>query len=347
MKPYFLRLFLFTLPLFIYFAVPFFVFYTSGELAPFEDIVKAGSKSEPTLFGLAYTEFERPYKIAALKEKAPELMVLGTSRVLAFKSEFFKPDTHFYNAGRAVDYIPDFLSVLQEIPASSSLKIIIVGLDPHFFDPREETTLKFRRTHYPVSVSERARELIRNQTPTLWGDLFSGKINLDRLFQNSTSTIGMKALLHATGFKNDGSYSYPETTSSQQNISLTPASDGIWEFGNHVAEPALASFEAFLAEAQAREIHIVGFLPPYAEEMQRAIQESKTAAAQTQKEEPRILGELFKKYGFTFFDASSSKSFGSKDEELIDPIHGGPEMYEKLLKHLGKRDPLLKKYIRI
>lgn len=345
MKHYFLKLFLFTLPIFIYFAVPFFVSLKAGELTSFEEIVQKSSSVTSSLFGLAYTEFERPYKLAVLKEKTPEILALGSSRVLAFKSSSFKPDTTFYNAGRAIDYAEDFLSVLQKIPATSSPKLILLGLDPRFFDPREVANIPLRRTSYPIEITERAREIIRNQTYSIWTDIFSGKIDFTKLFENSTSTIGLNARLHSKGFLSDGSYNYPSTHPPLLDTPILATESGAWEFGTHVSEEALASLEAFLREAKARNIQVVGFMPPYSERMRVEIEQSQSPAALTILKEPKILAELFKKYKFRFLDASWPKIFGSSDEELIDSIHGSPEMYEKLLKQLAKRDSVLKKYL--
>lgn len=358
MKAYALKLALFLLPLALFFAVPLSVFWTSRELTSFDNILTASIGSEPVLVGLAYTNLDRPYKIAMTKLQKPQVLAFGTSRVISFTNELFKEPKAFYNAGRGVEYSSDFVPFFNDAFHDFTPKVLIFGVDPHFLDPQRDELAKNRPASESTSTLERFKSLLRNDLFTPYKQIFSGEINIGALFSAYVKTpdIGLTALIKEKGFRNDGSSAVGDTTSAAHQASLEEDTarraheaagiDGGWEYNTSLSTLGLNNLRAMLTLAKEKGIHVIGFVPPYRDEMKLAIFSRNDDRSKILLLEPLVLENVFKDYDFPFFDLSLAETVTGTSSEFIDAIHGSESLYTKIMQYLGKNDSTLKSYLR-
>ena len=108
----FRRLSLFLIPLLVIFTPPIIVLVRCGELEAIDVrfVVKMQhAKDSLVLYGPAYSDCTKLYKLEGAKAAKAGVLVLGTSRSMQFRSAMFSSNVRFYNAGgglRELDTFP-------------------------------------------------------------------------------------------------------------------------------------------------------------------------------------------------------------------------------------------------
>lgn len=109
--------------------------YKAGELSTFQSYLHHLRQDQ--LFGLAYSYYDKPYKFHMTNEvEHPQVLALGSSRIMQVKRSVISPDFSFYNAGGAIQNlyeIPLFVKMLQDSP-----ELILVNIDQWWFNPAFE-----------------------------------------------------------------------------------------------------------------------------------------------------------------------------------------------------------------
>lgn len=351
MKVYALKFALFLFPFGLLFAFPLLVFILGGEAVPFESLTALSMRDPESIVGLAYSNLDRPFKLAMLQKKNPELLILGTSRVTQISKEFFKPGTSFYNAGTGVQYAEDLPELLRSLGTTSAVRTIVLGVDPHFLNPAERLLFKTRSSEYPITATERIQRFLQTGWKDAYQDYFDGKYVLADLWNmgRDVRRAGLNALVNNAGFAGDGSSARGKVLAPaeqkerlESDIAVRVASirrtGDAYEFGTELAPEGLSALAEFLELAKAQNIRVIGFLPPYASALQAKVLSLGNRNSAVMEALPREVGALFAKHGFLFYDFSLPASFGSSDDELIDPIHGSPVMYAHIIRELAKHD---------
>ena len=105
--------------------------YKAGELYSFSSYIHP--LQEDQLFGLGYSYYDKSYKFHMTNEvEHPEVLALGSSRIMQVKRSIVSPDYSFYNAGGAIQNareLPLFISKLHDSP-----KLILVNIDQWWFN---------------------------------------------------------------------------------------------------------------------------------------------------------------------------------------------------------------------
>ncbi len=387
------RISLFCLPIALILAFPAYVFVTSGEGMSTKSVVAAQmSKDSPILFGAAYGNSTAYYKLRFLYDFKPNVIVLGTSRVLQFRSGFFTPleaerpatcrgdeclisftnagfnaqrelltgftaDTRFLNAGGSISRIEQFREFLDKIPRRKEPNIIIIGIDQNFFDPSW-------RGRTPVGIDELTvfdspANVFLNSWTKIYRDYYRRKFTLADLTDSGKErrAIGLNARRNGNGFRNDGSYRYgyflDHTDAREDAVSEIHNFDRVKTTDPHLKkapgtldEASIKALESFLNVAAERNIHVVGFLPPYPPSVYASLSLGR-------QDFPYIfalfdrLQPLFAAHGFSLYDFSNSAAFGSSDAEMIDLIHGSEKTYARLFLKIAETDPKLLPYAAI
>ncbi len=345
------KTFLFLSPFIILFTFPLAVFLWSGENVSIHAVIRSQKSSGQTvLLGKAYTYPDPFYKLEATLERKPDILALGTSRVLEFRSKFFQNET-FFNAGRAIFVIEDFKTFLDRIPVKSQPRVIIVGLDQHLFFPgnRGRTRLEAYQTQPSVwgaFLTQGWRQIYYD----FWVHKFTPQ---DLVPSGDERVVGLTALVRHSGFRNDGSYQYGDprmqTYEEREKIidkavrDVTP--EHCTEYEEAIAPETLDALRAFLETARGRNITVIGFVPPYAHrlyEKMRSFPDS-ACAANIQKL-PDALRVLFSESRFELFDFTDTASFGGSDKEMIDDVHAGEKSYLRMFVKMLKDGQALRPY---
>ena len=98
----------------------------SGELFRAEEIVSKQSVTKQ-LYGSALSDYPYGYKLAIFEAKRPDVVVIGSSRALQMRENFF--NTSFVNLGRTANYPEELEKLINDILKIHLPKVIILQID--------------------------------------------------------------------------------------------------------------------------------------------------------------------------------------------------------------------------
>lgn len=348
---FFLKILILALPLGLILAISFkFLIHSKEIYSNIDSLVDCQSNQNLCQIGLKYSSPTVQYKLLSILRKKPKIIALGTSRSMAFRSKFFKSGI-FFNSGGGVVRLPDFRKFLSRIPKENSPKVAILGFDQYFFNKKwdpisgEGINIDFKKNYtFSYVLSEALTSSINDLTNI---ELITKILSL------KSNSIGVTALDKNSGFLNDGSYHYghiiadphnPSHEDYQYKDTIHRIKNQIYRFeGGHEVNPdAIHELELLLKEFKSRNIHVVGFLPPYAHKIFDLLK--KSGNHQYIFKIYEAIQNLFIKNGFSLFDATDLQSLGASDEETIDGFHGSEKAYLRLLVMMAENDPILKTY---
>src|SRR5262249_43165061 len=125
---FWIKLILFTLPLALLVGLPAVILVASGELTPTKSVIDRQLRGETVLYGPAYTNLVKPLKCFGTQRRRPEVLGLGSSRVMQLRASFFENPQAFYNAGGAVNTLSDITPFLHCVPADARSRIVLLAL---------------------------------------------------------------------------------------------------------------------------------------------------------------------------------------------------------------------------
>lgn len=313
----------------------------SGELVPTADIEAAAQKGEVTLFGLAYRDDTRAFKQAMAGARGADVLVLGTSRSMQLRGEFFATDS-FYNAGGGIAYVSQAQPFLEQLPAQARPKQLLLVLDQYFYneawttiEPEDSAVIQPYTQPNPVYAMRR-----------MLADYLDGKYSLLHVLRTPQGVCGMTAAGRGAGFYADGSYSYgtavlhPEDSADagfKDTFQRIAQNTNRFEYGDTPDAESLTQTQALLEYCAQNGISVTAFLPPYApgvwERMQQTGQYGYIPAAFD------ALSGLFARYGFEVFDYSFLPE--TTDEQYIDGFHGSDRVYAAVCARLADDSVLM------
>lgn len=357
-----LRLVLFCVPLLVFFGVPAAALWLGGEWMTSEQI-RARQSVAPgrlVLHGPAFSNRVIYQKSRLIDERRPQVLTLGTSRVLQFRAGFFLPGVRFFNGGSCVQRVVHFRSVLSHIAPEQQPEVLILGLDQYWFNPKSAYTdivtrgsawFEEQRSHEFDRM-----EMLRHNWSTIDRDLWSGAVPLGRLLSGAgrQERIGFTALVRDEGTRNDGSYRYrsyfydlddPRHIDRNFEESFRKIDHGLlpYEWSRELHPPALEEIEALLAECTRRGVMVVGFLPPFAHPLIERMARVEGRFEYMQKLEP-ALRPLFERHGFELYNFTDAARLGTPDREAIDGFHGTERTYIRLLNAMLREGSVLNAY---
>ena len=307
------------------------------------EVMARRNQEDGDLVGLAFTDPMHHVKHVILKGRQPEVIALGTSRVLAFRDYFFDDSSGFYNCGRFVGKVQDFESFLTSYPEKKP-RIILLGLDQDFFGVDDDDLEKPPRSYVHQKTSYGTR-LIKG-TKALIDVLKDGKLESGEVMPEATSYIGKNARLYSEGYRGDGSYLYgrllhgkkvSDDYAFKKTISRIEKRKGRFAAAERIHPGAVNDLERFLDLCKSDQIHVVAFLPPYANKVYRRFAEERAQFPHV-FELHAALEPVFLERVFRLFDFSDLASVGSNDFETYDGFHASETAYLKMLRLMAKDD---------
>lgn len=200
----------------VFFATPIImnlvVLKNAGELDSIETVVQQ-QVLEKTLYGSGTNQNTFFYKLELLKAIKPNVVALGSSRVMQFRQEMF--NTSFINTGGAINCISEAEKFVDEMLKLYTPKIVIFGLDDWWFNPNSPSS-NWKNPELDSSTKITFEKII---APYLWlyeekitlSDYISLLVNKRNMFQSKltlNSLLGISAIKRESGFRSDGSYFY-------------------------------------------------------------------------------------------------------------------------------------------
>jgi hypothetical protein len=354
------KVIIFLLPLSLIFAFPIFVIYNSREFFSSQDIIAQQAHFPDALFGFLYTsDLDLAYKKKLIDMKHPQVLAVGTSKVMEIRKEFFLSPEMFANAGVPIGdtSIGDMENLIEHLEGSSTPKLIFLGVDQDllYADYRKEDIKRD-----PPFV-ERISALAINTSRNVYLDFFAHKydvLELSRQHQINPS-MGIGALLHGDGYRSDGSYRYhkaeqnaalEEEVSAKisarvQEIKTTPIP--ITEYRKEQLRLNLVSLSRILQLCKDKGITVVGFTPPYPKPVYETMLSSSGLENNMVARAPQEVSSLFAAYHDPFFDFSSVDNFGGGQDVFIDVLHGTDVMYVHMMLAMASQTHVLDAYLDI
>lgn len=348
-----IKLLILFMPLIFIFLSTMSILYLSKEVLRINNIlINKMSKNDSFLFGLAYSNQDKYFKNKLVINSKPDIIALGTSRVMQFRNYFFSNNSNFVNAGGGVSILKEFLPFLKKIDPHITPKVIIISLDQYFFNDNWNNKHKFSELDYDKSLNipPSPISIFLSSYSQIIQDLYNDKIELDKLFKSDKpKPIGMTAIMKSDGFRPDGSYRYKSKITSKEKWSDYQFKDTFkriehgtsrFEYGNSVSQSGLNDLDLLLAYCKNKKIYVIGFLPPYAPEIIKKLRDKGSSYEYLWRIDHDV-SPIFKKYSYGFFDFTDMSGFDSKDSEFIDGFHGSEVTYAKLFLEMANKDQVL------
>lgn len=304
------------------------------------------------LIGFGYSS-RTYYKLKSTIYKKPDVLALGTSRILQFRSRFFADTYKFYNAGRAITNLSDFRKFLREIPKEKQPKLLIMDLNQHFFN---EHSIIFNEDMIDKALlsGENRAEIFGRSWKKIYKDIFSKKLPVLKLLEttNKPFLIGMNAKIRNRGFKHDGSYLYGDyinDPSENEDFQFRNTFERIaegknrFEYGEKVSEKAIDELKLFLNDCSERGIYVIGFLPPFAHAVYERLKSMGKKYDYIFKLEEKLKPVLEEK-GFAFYNFSDLMWVGASDKETIGGFHASEKAQLRLFIKMLESNNKLKRY---
>ena len=350
LKLFFRRGLVFAAPYLIFFIFTTYLFFSSAELASIKNVVRRQQLGKrEILLGLAYSNPIFYYKLHSVLKRKPEALVLGSSRTMQFRAQFFSDPAIFFNSGGGVDKIKHFKIFLNKIPLGQEPKLLIIGLDQNFFSEQWNASSPDYDVEDKYRAPESRAHIMITQWTKLYKDFFNHKFSFSTLTQRDplVDKVGFNALAQGNGFRSDGSryeFSIIHTDPAEHLQSIFDASA---EFPpGSVDSRSLNELDLFLEEASRRGIHVIGFLPPYAPKLHGLMALFKEQLGYIFKLKSAV-DPIFKKHHFMVYDFTDALVFGSSNTEFIDIHHGSEKTYLRLFIKMAGADEFLRQYVNI
>ena len=346
MKRFFKKLALFVMPPIVVLAFPAFVLFASGEIPLDIDKVireQAAGKRE-VLFWPAYSNNDAYYKLKSVNARNPKTIVMGTSRVLQFRSEFFRDPSSFYNAGRGVVRIEHFSEFIDGISPDKEIKLIILGLNQPGFNPNWKNFNKG-----PNDPPQESAMIFRHSWWQVYQDYYEGKFKIGHVLHNSGAEkkTGLLSRIRETGFRNDGCIIYHETwepPNFEENLKRIQEGVNRFEHGQKISARSVKELIRFFDKCRERNIHVVAFLPAHAHVLYESMRNKGDDYEYIFKLE-ETLRPIFDEYSYPLFDFSDMASLGAGDEEASDGFHISEKAALRALIIMAEGDAKLRGYV--
>jgi hypothetical protein len=270
-----------------------------------------------------------PYKIEMLRQINPEVVVVGSSRSMQVRSEFFSKT--FLNMGGAVLGVTDLENTVKVINSMSRPpNLAIIFFDPWWVSSKVDSRGGAHQPPYPAMISF---ELIYKGLEILSrGDWL--------LSPNFPNYLGIRAKITGDGFGGDGSYHYASLISGEMrsaDMQFVETLNLIDAHASHFKPDKLASLQLIdrackSIKALKKVSHNVSvILPPFPGVVFDKLNSVEYGYMKDGIE--RLSLCLGKEIVFREF-LSAKKIFGASDCEFIDGTHGGDVIYARLLEDL-------------
>lgn len=318
--------------------------YRAGELCSFSSFIHPLQQDQ--LFGLGYSYYDKAYKFHMTDEvERPDVLALGSSRIMQVKRSVVSPDYSFYNAGGAIQNARElslFINKLHDSP-----KLILVNIDQWWFNRAYiAEDLPFSPSVYDdegaLDMHKRGQFVCDFYT-----DLVKGKISLKKVF--SSPHIGLNAICNENGFAADGSRYQgdmmlaPEVQEDYnfKNV-LGRIRDGNlrFQYGDEADSSMVSVVDDFLNQCVARKIKVVAFLPPFAPYVYQQMQETGKYGYMSKLYD--MLRPLFDQYeGCSLYDFTDVTDTGAHNYDFDDGFHGSEIIYNGMIRQMVRRDSTL------
>ena len=307
----------------------------TGELLTGQEAA-AIQQEVPALYGSALHDAVYTYKLALLAARRPDVVVIGSSRVLAMNQSMFA--VPFTNLGRTVNYPDEALKLAHDMLAIHRPQVVMFGLDPWWLNPRWIHAPDFR-AHENLGGDLSPAALF---APLRW--LADGRIDWplyrDRLTDAEPVTVdgvtllGLQAMTLHRGYRPDGSlfrggllyHAHNADRVFGDTLSRIAGDQAQFRFGDAIDAQRVATLAETVALLQAAGVTVTTYLPPVAPTVREAMSGSGDRFAYL-----HAARDALATLGAAHLDAWDDATLGQVDCEFFDGFHHGETVDLRIL----------------
>lgn len=300
----------------------------SQEIYLFDNVINISD--EDILYGVAFSDYNVEYKFKNLVLRNPDIAIIGTSRVMQFRQEFFQYDS-YYNAGGIISKIGDLEPLLTELIEEGIVPdTIIVGLDQYFFNSNWDPIRESDSLSYLSRLRNAPNIVVPNRFRLLEAVLSEPQL----LFNSSlisSKNFGLQGKVFNQGFRQDGSYYYGRyyELGERNDPDFSNTIDRIenghfrFEYAESYNPKSIQELRSFLTLSKEYGINVIGFMPPFAPGINDIMFEN---GNYSYIDSVSIeITNLFNEFNYQYFDFTSMTE--TNDKNYIDGFHGDENVY--------------------
>ena len=332
------------LPILLVIGIPAICLMKAGEIYPYSAYIHPLENGQ--LFGLAYSYYDKEYKLSMTNCYKPDVIALGSSRIMTFKENIVDEAYTFYNAGGAIQNIYELNLFMQKCKFNP--KLVFVNLDQYWFNPvYQDQKQEYNSKVYEEPSWELSKIFVACRD--FCYDYLEGKINMDSLI--NSRHIGLNAICKHNGFGKDGTrdadmlfYNSDYIKASYKDtFSRIAIGNRRFEYCDHAETGVTDAIDMFLGECEKRGITVMAFIPPYSPSVCRKMLEM--GKFNYIHEIYGLLAPHFKKHkGCYLYDYTDMKGLDIHDYDFTDGFHGSVLVSNAILQDILKQNEDLRKF---
>lgn len=321
MKKFVYKLLFFLLPIFFIAGIYEVAMSDMGETHSMKKVHDLQENNHEVLFmrKILSQEFNF-YKEFGIKKYAPEILIVGSSRVMQFRSSYFKGS--FYNAGGLLQNKWDLNKFIK---SSLGAQKIIIGIDPWWFKEDNIDNSKSWIGAKEELVSSKDRYLGLLKPSLVFSSFFKNRILYN---------IGANAQIGNGGFRFDGSMKIPderiellETEKKFIDTESPPIKERIingltlrFSLSKIDTNSFIESVKLISERIKMGNEKIIVYLPPFSNESTMSL--TKTESQHKFKVFMyEFMPKILRKYKVPFIGIESPSDYALDDTYFIDGIH--------------------------
>ncbi len=348
-RTFLLRLMLFTIPVVLVTALIFGLAVYNGEAMPLQMVIQLQATSEfPLTYFPRTAERRFQYKVMSINFRQPDIIAVGSSRVLQMRSELFNRDPDkFYNAGNQGLILSEVTGIIHAIHDEAMPKILLLEMDQYWFVHGTESL-----TNNVVDMSRSEDSLldILPQTKSFWAEVIKDSIPINQILQRQDAlkfipTLGLFTINGGTGYRPDGTRPSDKLSFDSQLIdekierSFETIENGkkMYRQSEVIDTIALQELQGILDYLHSKDVLVIGYMPPFAPTIYQQLMDSGQYEYMLQFEP--TLTPLFEQYGFAFFDFTDPAKTGTQDRDTWDGWHPSEKITSLIYLHIAEQMP--------
>lgn len=343
MQPY--RKFLKQLSLFFILGMIPFLFnlafaIRAGENMPLSEVAKRLQHTDELYFS-SYNNNTYGFKMGLVKAVKPELILLGSSRLLNTKENFFT--TSMVNMGLAMNGLEEGRKAVQEIVDFYTPKLIVLSLDYWWF--HEDAIGRERFAPHSIVGNEISFDKFTLPFSMLYKGNISWSIYYRVLFtddrHNDLTTyqsLGAASLAVSNGYLKDGSfltirpnvYNPPGFISDLEKIKTRRE---LKQTGKTISSDRWTIFLDILKICEEKNIKVIILNFPLAEPVFQAFEQGEGHAYF------KDLRARIKELGLEYYEFDDPKLCGAQECEFLDGFHPGDIASMRVYREMIRQNP--------
>lgn len=314
----------------------------------FSEIVKKQIEKK-AIYGTAFNNFPKIYFLELVKQRQPEILMVGSSRTAYFKEKYF--NTTFVTTPNSSDNFSQMEVFLDQVLTIYKPKVVLIEFDPWVLlaKPSDEKFVWPIKNEKAISLSKIYRTItLTLQDKMAFRNPFGDRININNYTEYNS--LGILAVSKSFGYMHDGSlfdpprffgYGRSRDVGFKSSIWAIEIGQGAFQYATKYNPKNIEFYEKIqkkLKNLGIRVIPIVMPLPPIIWNEAYVKHPNKYAYWKELEDNAKNLG---------IYDFLNPSSIGTNDCEFTDGIHPGDVASARVLKKIGEENPAFMKYLNI